>query len=156
MKSNYHLAQINIAELKAPIDDPLVAEFRESIDFVNETSRRSPGFVWLYQAEDGQSSSYEEPHFPNPLIVVNYSLWEDYISLHHFVYNTVHSYFLKNRKRWMSAMDRPHAAMWWVKAGEIPTIKQAIEKLKQLEQHGPGPEVFNLRQRFNADGSPVK
>ena len=149
----FHLAQINIAELKAPLDDPIIREFRDSIDFVNETGRKSPGFVWLYTGEEGQSSSYVEPLFENPLIVVNYTLWEDYASLHDFVYNTVHSYFLRSRKKWTNSLGRQHLAMWWVPAGTVPSIQDAIAKLEQLQQEGPSSEVFNLKQRYDAAGN---
>ena len=154
-KTTHHLAQINIAKLIAPLEDPLIKEFRESIDFVNQVGSESPGFLWIYKADDGSSSSYEENLYEDPLIVVNYTLWENYESLHHFVFNTVHSYFLKNRKRWFSKLEQPHVAMWWVPAGTIPTIEDAKEKLAQLEKNGPGPEVFTMRKRYSATGEVV-
>lgn len=153
--SDYHLAQINIARLKAPLDDPIIDEFRESIDFVNETGSRHKGFVWIYRAPDGEASSYEVDIFPDPLIVVNFTVWERYEDLHDYVYNTVHSYFLKSRKRWFNKMERPHVALWWIPAGHQPTMAEAKAKLEQLERDGPGPEVFNLRQRFDFQGQAV-
>lgn len=153
--TKYQLAQINIAQLLAPLDDPLIKEFKDFLDPVNQLGADSPGFVWIYRAEDGQAASYGPAPFENPLIVINYTVWEDYESLHHFVYNTVHAYFLKNRKKWTGKLERPHVAMWWIPAGHTPTLAEGIAKLDQLRDEGPSPSVFNLRQRYTADGQAV-
>jgi hypothetical protein len=42
----YHLAQINIGRLVAPIDDPQVAEFVAAPEPVNALADPAPGFVW--------------------------------------------------------------------------------------------------------------
>ena len=41
-----HLAQVNVARLKYPIDDPRIAGFVNNIDIVNSVSDRSDGFIW--------------------------------------------------------------------------------------------------------------
>jgi hypothetical protein len=41
-----HIAQVNIALAKEPIDSPLLSEFVAALDPVNALADRSPGFVW--------------------------------------------------------------------------------------------------------------
>lgn len=42
----YYLAQINIALMKAPLHDPIMAEFADALDKVNAMADKSPGFIW--------------------------------------------------------------------------------------------------------------
>jgi len=42
-----HLAELNIARLLAPTDDPRVAEFMANLDRINGMGKRMPGFVWI-------------------------------------------------------------------------------------------------------------
>ena len=51
--SNVQLAQINIARLVAPLDDPDVAAFTRAIDAVNALGEAHPGFVWRLTDTDG-------------------------------------------------------------------------------------------------------
>ena len=44
--SQFHLAQINIGRLRAPIDDPMIADFKNNLDSINAQAEASPGFVW--------------------------------------------------------------------------------------------------------------
>ncbi|WP_019504412.1 DUF3291 domain-containing protein [Pleurocapsa sp. PCC 7319] len=45
-QQKYYLAQINIALMKAPLDNPIMAEFADALDKINEVAEASPGFVW--------------------------------------------------------------------------------------------------------------
>jgi hypothetical protein len=47
----YQLAQINVARLRGPIDSPLVAEFVEALEPVNQFADASPGFVGRFKTE---------------------------------------------------------------------------------------------------------
>jgi hypothetical protein len=53
----YHLAQINIARLLAPLDSPTMAEFVALLEEINALADRSPGFVWRLQSEAGNATS---------------------------------------------------------------------------------------------------
>ena len=50
----YELAQVNIARLLAPLDDPLLADFVANLEPVNALADRADGFVRRLQ--DGASS----------------------------------------------------------------------------------------------------
>ena len=44
--SKYRIAQINIARMLAPIDDPIMADFVAQLPAINALAEESPGFVW--------------------------------------------------------------------------------------------------------------
>ncbi len=44
--SEYHLAQVNIARMLAPIDSPAMADFVNNLDRINNIAEKNPGFVW--------------------------------------------------------------------------------------------------------------
>ena len=72
--SNYHLAQINIARMLAPIDDPIMAEFVAQLAPVNALADESPGFVWRLQSEAGDATSIKV--YDDDMIIVNLTVWE--------------------------------------------------------------------------------
>ena len=43
--AEFHLAQINIARMLAPIDDPLMSDFVAQLQTINELAEESPGFI---------------------------------------------------------------------------------------------------------------
>jgi hypothetical protein len=47
--------------------------------------------------------------------------------------------------------------LWWVPAGHIPTIAEAIERLEHFRRHGPTPHAFSFREPFppEAAGDPI-
>ena len=47
--SLYHVAQVNIGRVRAPIEDPVMAGFVRRLDEINVLADRSPGFVWRLQ-----------------------------------------------------------------------------------------------------------
>ena len=49
--SRYHLAEINIGRLRAPVGDPLIADFVANLDRINALADASPGFVWRLTGE---------------------------------------------------------------------------------------------------------
>jgi len=65
----YHLAQINIARLIAPLDDPKIAEFVAQLEPINALADKAPGFVWRLQSESGNATQYSfwfPQQFPQP------------------------------------------------------------------------------------------
>ena len=101
-----HLAQVNIAALKYPLDDPRVADFARNLDRVNGIAERSDGFVWRLQDESGDATDIRA--FDDPTIVINMSVWRDQECLEHFVWKTVHKQFYHRRAEWFSVMEKQH------------------------------------------------
>ena len=143
---DYHLAQINIARMLAPIDDPLMAEFVAQLAPVNALADTSPGFVWRLQSESGDATSiivYEDD-----MIIVNLTVWESVDALREFVYKSAHRGVLRDRKRWFEKFDGPYYALWWVPAGHIPSTQEAKERLEHLRDHGDSEYVFSFQHVF--------
>lgn len=147
-----HLAQINIARMKAPLDDPIMKEFVDFIAPINKLAEESPGFVWRLKDEEGGSSMNIEVPVKDDMIIINMSVWEDFDSLKTYVYQTVHSYFVRSSKRWFDKMDKPHMALWWVEAGHQPTVEEAFQRLSMIEREGVGPEAFLFGKTYGPDG----
>src|SRR5262249_35439209 len=73
--NRFHLAQVNIGRLRAPIDDPTIKGFRSQLDPINALADRSLGFVWRLQTSDGDGTAIR-PFPDDDLIVINMSVWE--------------------------------------------------------------------------------
>src|SRR5215467_6790885 len=97
--SIYHLAQVNIGRVKAPVDDPLMAGFVARLDEINALADLSPGFIWRLQTSDG-NATYFRPYAEDDRILINMSVWESILALRHYVYKTAHSELLRQREAW--------------------------------------------------------
>ena len=146
-----HLAQLNIGRLRAPTDDPLVAEFMAALDPINALAERSPGFVWRFQTEEGNATA-ERP-FDDDEILVNFSTWENVEALAAYVYRSDHTVFLRRRRDWFERMEGVFQVLWWVPAGHRPTVDEAIARLEHLRLHGPTAHAFTFRRRFGPNGA---
>jgi heme-degrading monooxygenase HmoA len=146
----YYLAQVNVARMLAPLDEPLMAEFVAQLGPVNALADRSPGFVWRLQTEGGDATSVRA--YDDDLIIVNMSVWESLEALTAFVYASAHRPVMRRRREWFSRFDGPYMALWWAPAGHIPSVEEARDRLDHLRDHGPTPFAFTFRQAFPAPG----
>ncbi|HEY7475186.1 MAG TPA: DUF3291 domain-containing protein [Vicinamibacterales bacterium] len=142
--SAFHLAQVNIARLLAPLTDPGMADFVANLPQINAIADRSPGFVWRFQTEEGDATAIRP--YEDDRIVINFSVWEDLASLQNFVYRGAHSEIMKRRREWFARMADAYIALWWVPAGHRPTLEEAVERMEHLKAHGPSPHAFTLRE----------
>ncbi|MEM1216805.1 MAG: DUF3291 domain-containing protein [Bacteroidota bacterium] len=145
----HHLAQINIAQLRAPLDSPMLSEFVHFLEPINALAESSPGFIWRLKDEEKDNATGLETPFDDTEIIVNMSVWEDMESLRNFAFKTAHSYFVRNGQRWFHKMEKPHLALWWIPAGHEPTLVEAKTRLELLDQKGPTPETFNFGRPFS-------
>ena len=53
----YHLAQLNIAWMKAPLESPDMADFVANLERINALAEGSPGYVWRLQDEAGDATA---------------------------------------------------------------------------------------------------
>jgi hypothetical protein len=145
--TDYHLAQLNLGLFVAPLDDERMAEFRTALDPINALAESTPGFVWRLKDEFGESSSYVDvPGSIDPLIAPNMSVWESVEALKHFMYKSGHASYLRRRSEWFQRQDGLINVLWWIAAGEIPTLEDAVRRLRHLEEHGPSQVGFGLNQ----------
>lgn len=151
----WHVAQVNIGRFLAPPGDPLVADFMAGLDPVNAIADLSPGFVWRLQADDGNATSIR-PDADDALLAINMSVWTSVEALADFVYRQRdHVAFLRRRREFFSRMASHHQALWWIPAGTLPTVPEAMAKVAHLDAHGPTPEAFTFRARFAPPGTAV-
>ncbi|HEX2909478.1 MAG TPA: DUF3291 domain-containing protein [Chloroflexia bacterium] len=143
---SYHLAQINIARMRAPLEDPLMAGFVSKLDEINALAEKSSGFIWRLQTPDGNATAIKA--FEGQMIIVNLTVWETLESLHHYVYRSQHSQIFRNRKEWFEPLSTPALALWWVPAGELPTVEEGKYRLQLLAEKGPTPLAFTFKASF--------
>lgn len=148
----HYLAQANIARFKAPLGSPLMKEFVDFLEPVNRFAEESKGFVWRLKDEEGRSASYIESPFNDEMMAVNISLWKDVASFKNFVYGSVHSYFLRNKKKWFDLNGTSQFVMWWLPEGSTPTLEMAKEKLNDYEKRGASPDAFTFKEFYDAKG----
>ncbi|MEM9164435.1 MAG: DUF3291 domain-containing protein [Cyanobacteria bacterium P01_F01_bin.4] len=67
------LAQINIGLTKAPLDDPIMAEFVAALDEINALAEQSPGFIWRLQTPSGNATEIHA--YDDPRQLLNISVW---------------------------------------------------------------------------------
>jgi heme-degrading monooxygenase HmoA len=139
----YHLAQANVAYGIAPADDPRMADYITRLDEMNELADRAPGFLWRYLTDSRDPAQRE---FPDPLVLFNMSVWESIDALHAYTYRTPHKEVYAGRKTWFvdeKAVIGGHAlAMWWIPAGELPTVSDAKQRLDLITAQGPTERAF--------------
>lgn len=146
----FHLAQLNIARLLHPLDDPRIAEFINGLDAINALAEQSPGYVWRLKTESGNATDIDHPWSADPFLLVNMSVWQTPEDLKNFVYRSGHlDYYLK-RSQWFEKPSEPHYVLWWVSNGHIPTVREAKERLDHYREHGATPHAFWFGKLFPA------
>jgi hypothetical protein len=142
-----HLAQVNIARMRAPIDDPMLADFVARLDEVNALADAAPGFVWRLQTDAGDATAIRA--YDDERILFNLSVWRSPDDLKAFVYRTAHHEVMRQRATWFERAGEPYTAMWWIPAGHVPSVDEAKDRLERLRRDGPGPEAFTFRRLFD-------
>ena len=150
----FHLAQINVGRLRAPVGNPLVAEFMNALDEINALAEQSPGFVWRYMTEDGNATSVRP--YEDESILINMSVWESIDGLGDYVYRSDHAGFLRRRREWFERLKEVIVALWWVPIGTLPTVNDGIERLEHLRANGSGPNAFTFRHPFSPASEDVR
>ncbi len=139
----YHLAQMNVARLRAPLDSPLLADFVEQLAPINAIADGAPGFVWRWA---GNSVDMTE--------LLNLSVWENADALFTYTYKSNHVEVFRSRAKWFEPPTAASFAMWWIPAGHQPTAAEAYARLAWLRARGPGPFAFSFKERFPAFAEP--
>lgn len=147
--AEYHIAQINIARMVAPVDSDTMSGFTSRLDEINALADVADGFVWRLQTEEGDATDIRP--FDDDMIIINMSVWENMEALHNYTYKTVHVELLKERKNWFHKLSTPHMAIWYIPAGHIPTPHEAQAKLALIGEHGASPLAFTFAHNFTVD-----
>lgn len=148
--TDYHLAEVNIARFRVPMNDPVNADFVNALDRVNALADGSDGFIWRLKGEGGDAMDIHA--FDDPNVAINMSLWRDIDSLAAYTYrNPDHLEIMRRRKEWFEKMEL-YFVLWWVPAGHIPTVAEAIGRLERLRRIGPHADAFTFSKPFPAPG----
>jgi hypothetical protein len=148
--SGHHLAQLNIGAPRFPVEDPRMYGFVSKLDAINALAEASPGFVWRLVGDGtNDATGVRDPRLGNQ--IVNLSVWESRDALWDYVYRSGHLDVLRQRAEWFELPTRAHLVLWWVAAGHIPDLSEAVDRLELLREKGPTPSAFTLRHFFPAE-----
>jgi len=146
MTSQFHLAEINIGRLRAPVDDPMIADFAANLDRINALADASPGFVWRLTGQ-GDDATDIKPDPDDEMMALNMSVWESPQALGAFVYRSDHQPVMRRRAEWFEKLEL-YIALWWVPIGHTPTVEEGMAKIDALRRLGPTAEAFTFRTIF--------
>jgi hypothetical protein len=144
-----HIAQVNIARIRATLDDPSMAGFVARLDEINALADRSSGFVWRLQTPEGNATSLRP--YQDERILVNMSVWESIEALKGYVYRSAHTELIRARAEWFEKFTGVYQALWWVPVGQLPGVDEAKKRLAHLEVHGPTAFAFTFQKPFLPD-----
>jgi hypothetical protein len=146
-----HLAELNLAHLRAPIDSAELAEFVALLEPINAIADEAPGFVWRLK------ESETDPTGMRPVgqdVIINFSVWEALEPLWDYVYRSAHLGVLRRRREWFLRMAEPYMVMWWIPEGHIPSLAEGMERLERLKAEGPSPEAFTFKDSYDSSAAP--
>jgi hypothetical protein len=121
-------------------------EFVELLDAVNTLADATPGFVWRLKTDAGDSTGIRA--YADPLVIVNMSVWSGIEALRAYVYRSSHADAFRRRKNWFEEMNAPSFGLWWIPAGQIPSVEDGKARLEMLAKSGAGPEAFTFKEAF--------
>ena len=151
----HHLAQVNIALAREPLDAPLLADFMAALEPVNAAADAAPGFVWRLQDASGDATGIRGFGGGDRLIV-NLTVWTSLEALRAFTYeDPQHLAVMRRRRGWFERLAL-HAGLWWVPAGHLPDVPEAEARMAHLAEHGPTPHAFGFPSAFPAPGAPTE
>ena len=148
----WHLAQINIARMRHDLDDPRMAGFVDNLDKINALGEEAPGFLWRYQDDSGAAT--DTRGFDDDDLLLNITVWESIDALRDYVVNTEHVNFLRRKLEWFDRVgELPTNTLWWIPAGSVPTVAEAVERVHHLHGRGPTEHAFTFKDRFDPPAS---
>ncbi|MFF7458252.1 DUF3291 domain-containing protein [Kitasatospora sp. NPDC008115] len=148
-----HLAQLNVATLSHPLDDPRIAPFVDLLAPVNAAAEDAPGFVWRLVGDGAADATGLRPAGED--VIVNMSVWESPEALWDFTYRSGHLDVVRRRREWFERHVEAHLVLWWVPAGHRPGLDEALERLAELRANGPSPRAFTFASSYPSEGSPL-
>ena len=134
--TRFHLAQVNIGRFVAPVDDPrmegsLAAGSDQGVGGQKSRVRLAAADRRRQRDGDpalcGKGSSYGDQHVRLDIVRGAATIR---VSVGRFGQ-------LHDRKRWFEPIPGPILALWWLPAGHIPSVAEALDRLGHLKAHRP-------------------
>jgi hypothetical protein len=145
--TGHHVAQLNVGTLRFPLDDLRTHGFTSMLDALNAVADNASGFVWRLVDDGGHDATAIRTSLGDD-VLVNMSVWESRDALWDYVYRSGHLDMLRRRAEWFQLPKAPFQVMWWIPAGHIPTVEEAVKRLELLREHGPSPSAFGFRDTY--------
>lgn len=145
-EQQFQLAQINIARLIAPLNDPRIQEFVSELNPINSLADQSPGFLWRLQSDTGNATDLT--FNDDPFVIVNMSVWESAEALRDFTYRSRHVEIFRKRQDWFEKSEAPSYCLWWIPAGSFPTVFEGKARLDHYRRHGATSHAFWFSRLF--------
>ncbi|MFE9815812.1 DUF3291 domain-containing protein [Streptomyces sp. NPDC005773] len=143
--SDFHLAQVNVGRMLAPLDSPQLAGFVDQLQEINAVADQAPGFVWRMVDDSGADATNLRPEHDDNLLLINCSVWESVEALRNYTYRSDHLKVLARRRDWFERLAGVSVALWWVPAGHRPGMEEAMGRIALIREKGEGPEAFTFR-----------
>ena len=139
------IAEFNIGVLKYDWGDPRLADFEDNLDRIYALAQRSPGYIWHMDGDEMEAAQLDPtgPLGGNPRTASTLSVWEDYASLRHFTFHTIHRHFVDRGGEWHLPKHGPNLVLWPIAEGHRPDVPEAAARLAYLSAHGPAHEAFD-------------
>jgi len=144
--SAYSLIHANIAVVREALDHPVMNDFVQMADEIDEIARNSLGFVSQPTPSD-EGSIYTGNH------LLNLSIWDSVESLRDFTYSNQHKLALARREEWFIQGERYNYVLYWARRGHLPTENEVMERLNFLRKNGPSTFAFTFEEIFSAEES---
>jgi hypothetical protein len=135
-----HVAELNIARARYPLDDPRMTDFMNALDAVNALADRSPGFVWRLQGESGGATDIRATD--DAQLIVNLTVWETAEALERYVWETVHKRVYNRKHEWFEPPKQAYFVMWPVLVGHTPDLREAFDRLEHLRAYGSSEHAY--------------
>jgi hypothetical protein len=143
----FHLAQLNIATLLAPLEDPLLAEFVANLDRINALAEAAPGFIWRLKGEGNDATSLR-PF--GEQVLVNMSVWASAELLFDFVYRTRHTAVMNKRRQWFAKPEGPYMVLWWDCRGQAADNRGGQRAAREAYARRAEPSCFHIQAALPA------
>jgi len=138
--------------MRAPLDSPVMAGFVSQLQAVNTLAEQSPGFVWRLQTPEGDATAVRA--FDDQRILLNITVWESVEALKNFTYGGSHLAAYRDRAKWFEPPTEAYLALWWIPAGHLPDVQEAIDRLQYRREHGDTPEAFSFAKPYPPPEAP--
>jgi Domain of unknown function (DUF3291) len=150
---NFHLAQANIAWMHGALHEPVMSGLASRVDEINRLAEQSRGFVWRLPDSEATLETlqpFEEdfPGFHRDRFFYNMSVWESLEDLRNYTFFSAHAELLNERHLWVDSIVGASVALWWIPAGDRPSIEESAERLRSVRRNGPTPYAFTMRKAF--------
>ena len=133
-----HIAQFNVSRLIHGPDDPRLVSFGIGANMVRRAAAKTPGHVWNQQ-----------DILPGDMFATR-SVWESIETLREFVFSGIHERYRRRSAEWFTPMEERNYVLWYIDAGEQPTLEESQRRLELLRADGPSEAAFDFSRPASA------